>query len=127
MLFRSALVAAHMGDAALADLMIEQANAVVSSSATDTFYEVLIAEAELRLGRTIAAAERARSAAATALEGGEVAAAAWANLILAEALNVLGQGDGPEAQSALSQASKLAGQRGLIPLAERAAALHIIK
>ena len=35
-----------------------------------------------------------------------------------------GQGDGPEARSALSGAPELAGQLGLVPLAERAGALH---
>jgi class 3 adenylate cyclase/tetratricopeptide (TPR) repeat protein len=124
---RRALVAANMGDAALTDLMIEQSMAALARSATDIFYETLIAEAELRLGRTERAAERARAAAANAVKMGELAAAGWANLLLAEALGALGQGDGPEARSALSSALELAGQLGLVPLAERAGALHNLR
>jgi len=124
---RRALVAAHMGDAALADVMIERATAVVANSATDVFYQAVIAEAELRLGRTARAAERARAAAASGLERSEMAAAGWANLVLAEALSAVGQGDGPEARAALSQALELAQQQGLVPLAERAAALHNLR
>jgi hypothetical protein len=112
-----------MGDADLTDLMIEQSKAVVAKSATDIFYEALIAEAELRLGRTAHAVERARLAAANALKMSEMAAFAWANLVLAEALGGLGQGDGPEARSAVLRALEVAGQLGLVPLAERAGTL----
>ena len=96
-------------------------------SPTDIFDETLIAEAELRLGRRARHAERARAAAATAATMGEMAAAGWANLLLAEALGALGQGDDPEARSALSRALELAGQHGLVPLAERAGTLHNLR
>jgi len=124
---RRALVAANMGDTALADLMIEQSTAVVAQSATDIFYQTLIADAELRLGRFARAADRARLCAANAIKLSEMAAVAWANLLLAEALSGLGQGDGPEARSALSRTLELAGQLGLVPLAERAAVLHNLR
>jgi hypothetical protein len=117
---RRALVAAAMGDAALTDLMIGQSMAVVAKSATDIFYEALLAEAELRLGRIERAAERARLAAANALKNSEMAAVAWSNLLLAEALSGLGQRDSAEARSVLLCAIDLAGQLGLVPLAERA-------
>ena len=124
---RRSLVAANMGDPALTDLMIEQSMAVVTKSATDVFYEALLAEAELRLGRIARAVERARGAAANALKNSEMASVAWSNLVLAEALGGLGEGNSTEARTALLTAIDLAGQLGLVPLAERASALHNLR
>ena len=56
-----------------------------------------------------------------------MAAVAWGSLILAEALAGLGQGDGPEARSALLRAATLAEQLGLVPLADRLTVLQNLK
>ena len=89
---RRALVAANLGDAALTDLMIDRMVADASKTAVDTFYETLVADAELRLGRFERAADRARRAIARGAEKNEMAAVAWGSIILADALTGLGQG-----------------------------------
>ena len=63
----------------------------------------------------------------TGTEKNEMAAVAWGSLILAEALAGLGQGDGPEARSALLRAATLAEQLGLVPLADRLTVLQNLK
>lgn len=116
---RRALVAANMGDTALTDLMIDHSIAAATKSAVDTFYETLLADAELRLGRFERAADRARQATATATDKDEMAAIAWGSLVLADALTGLGQGNGAEAQAAMRRAGELAGKLGLVLLEER--------
>jgi hypothetical protein len=108
-----------MGDTVIADLMIDRSIARATKSAVDTFYETLLADAELRLGRFERAPGRARQAAATGAKKDEMAAVAWGCLILADALTGLGQGGDAGAQAAMRRAGELAGELGLFPLAER--------
>jgi hypothetical protein len=116
---RRALVAANLGDAALTDLMIERSTAGATKTAVDTFYETLLADAELRLGRFEHAASRARRAVASGTQNNEMAAVAWGSLILAEALTGLEQGDDTQTQAAIRRATELADRLSLVPLANR--------
>ena len=52
-----------------------------------------------------------------------MAAVAWGSVILADAMTGLGQGGDAEAQTAMRRANELAGQRGLVPLADRVSGL----
>jgi len=124
---RRALVAANMGDTALTDLMINQSIAAVAKSLHDGLYEILLSDAELRLGRFEGAANRARQAVTTCAEKDENASFAWGSLILAESLTGLGKGDEAEAQAALQRAGELAERYGLVPLAERVKILQTLQ
>ena len=120
---RRAVAAARQGDAALAEELIALATETVSRSGNDSFYETLLADAELQLSHAVRAADRARTAIAAASAQGEKVTVGWGNLILAEALSRMREGDSAEARAALHRAASLAHELGLVPLADRAKAL----